>query len=65
MTGEMTAKEYKERKAGTEELALEPAESLPFLRSFAANPDLGFKVFKLAESLESRAGEASEEEKSG
>ena len=50
MKAEMAAKERKEHKEGTEELPLEPAESLRSLRSFAANPDLGFKVFKLAES---------------
>ncbi len=47
MTAEIAAKERKEVE---EELPLEPSESLRSLRSFAANPDLGFKVFKLAES---------------
>ena len=50
MTGEMAAKERKERKDGEGQLALEPADSLRSQRSFAANPDLGFSVFKLAES---------------
>ena len=50
MQTELAAKERKDRKEGTEELPLEPSKSLRSLRSFAANPDLGFRVFKLAES---------------
>ena len=47
---EIAAKELKERKEKEGTLDLESPDSLRSLRSLAAKPDLGFKVFKLGSS---------------
>ncbi|MCU0770410.1 MAG: site-specific DNA-methyltransferase [Verrucomicrobia bacterium] len=50
LEAESTAKSAESAKKSASELPLEDAESLRSLRSLRSNPDLGFKVFKLASS---------------